>query len=57
LHRKSNHDVFTDGRMPIIDGIQLSKSLQKLATPPKVYMITGHARADDEEELLNYGIR
>lgn len=49
--------VFTDGRMPIKDGIQLSKDLQKLASPPKVYMITGYAGTYDEEELLNYGIR
>lgn len=48
--------VLTDGKMPIKDGVELSKDLQSLPNPPKVYMITGYAGTYDEDELKKYGI-
>lgn len=48
--------VFTDGQMPVMDGIALAKELQKLENPPVIYMITGFAGTYDEKSLIGSGI-
>ncbi len=49
--------VFTDGKMPVMDGVELTKNLMKLENPPTVYMITGYAGTYDEDTLKKEGIK
>lgn len=48
--------VFTDGKMPDLDGLQLAERLQKeLANPPGLFLITGYAGTFDEDEIKRRG--
>lgn len=49
--------VFTDGQMPVMDGVKLAEELHKLTPPPTVYMITGFAGTYDEASLKDTGIK
>lgn len=48
--------VFTDGKMPKMDGLELAKSLQSLEHPPQVILVTGYVGTYEEDELEEIGI-
>lgn len=48
--------VFTDGKMPVMDGVELAKQIKELQDPPIVFMITGYTGTYDEGILKANGI-
>lgn len=48
--------VFTDGKMPIVDGLELATTLKSKNFPGKVFMITGHFEKISKEKLVEVGI-
>lgn len=49
--------VFTDGKMPVMDGKQLAQNLSNLENKPNVYMITGYAGTYQEDTLTKSGVK
>ncbi len=49
--------VFTDIRMPKMDGLALVKELQKLASPPVMIAISGYDEFNYAVEMLRSGVR
>lgn len=46
--------VFTDGKMPKMNGLELAKELSKKDHPPVVYMITGHfGQVLDDQDMTS----
>lgn len=48
--------VFTDGKMPDMDGLTLAEKLSKLENPPEVFLITGYAGTFDEDKIKENGV-
>lgn len=48
--------VFTDGKMPGMDGLELAEKLQEFNGPPTTFLITGYAGTYDEEKIKEKGI-
>ena len=56
-YKVGHHDiVLTDGRMPKMDGIELSKVLSQLEKPPIIFMITGHHHIVEDKKIEDFGI-
>ncbi len=49
--------IFTDGRMPRMDGVELAERLKKENYPAHIFMITGHYRDVDQKMLQNSSIK
>ncbi len=48
--------LFTDGKMPKMDGLELAKNLKALADPPKTVLITGYAGDYEVSKLEELGL-
>lgn len=49
--------VFTDGKMPRKNGVELATELKNKPQAPRVYMVTGHFEETSKEKLDQAGIR
>ncbi len=57
LHEHPADVVFTDLRMPRMDGIELVARLQRLENPPLVVVISGYDDFDYAVKMLRLGVR
>jgi len=50
------HVVFTDIRMPLMDGLELVKELAKISSPVKCVVLTGYADFNYAKEAMQSGV-
>ena len=56
LVQKNDYDfVFTDLKMPIMDGVEVTKSVKHLRPDVDVVMITGYASVESAVDVMKYG--
>ncbi|MCM3700822.1 response regulator [Paenibacillus macerans] len=48
--------IFTDIKMPIMDGFQLTEALKSMNYPSKIVVLTGHEEFEFAKKAISYGI-